>query len=381
MIDTFIDSKEFEQKPHREVEQKLLPLYPQKLAELRAEAVPIEQFYLSHPNEDFSLRLRETVDENGEPCYTAALKDRGEITASGLERFEVETPITPEMYEFYKTAEVPVLRKLRAEPAKNIVVDFFEDGHIHAESENPISWKVFCERQGHEDQFIDVTGDRVVDNEWRAHFGFRREHGGAEALTPRDNLDVKTLTHEILRAHSMSSTVIVRIGGRSGSGKTTIVKELQTGLQEYALESTVLSTDNYHRGKTWLDAHKGSPWTDWDAAIVYDTAALAADLARIQLGGNIEGRRFDFETQEPVSTGPIQPVPVIIIEGIYARSPDLEASAHLAYEMPTPLATCIGRRLLRDMNERPQFADPVGSLRYMLEQAEPAYREQEKMVP
>ena len=44
--------------------------------------------------------------------------------------------------------------------------------------------------------------------------------------------------------------------------------------------------------------------------------------------------------------------------------------------MTTPLATCIGRRLLRDIAERPEFADPATSLGYMLSEAEPAYRAQ-----
>jgi hypothetical protein len=44
--------------------------------------------------------------------------------------------------------------------------------------------------------------------------------------------------------------------------------------------------------------------------------------------------------------------------------------------MATGLATCIGRRLLRDLRERPEFADPEISLRYMLSEAEPAYRAQ-----
>ena len=79
---------------------------------------------------------------------------------------------------------------------------------------------------------------------------------------------------------------------------------------------------------------------------------------------------------EPVYEGIIAPSNVVIIEGIYALSPDITKQDELRYEMTTPLATCIGRRLLRDMRERPEFADPVKSLGYMLREAEPAYRRQ-----
>lgn len=378
MIETLTGSKEFEQKPSHETEQKFVPVFPERLAAIRQEALPIEQFYLSHPDEEFSLRLREAVDQDGQLQYTATLKDKGQLTPEGrLERLEVETAVTAQMYAYYKTSDVPVLRKLRATPYKNVVVDFFEDGYVHAESEHPLSWVAFCDQQDLTGQFVDVTGDRQADSQWRAHLVYRREHNGAEILTPSQELSVETIVHDILSSNPKTSPIVLRIGGRSGSGKTTLVRELQDQLQGYGLDSTVLSTDDYHRGKTWLDDYKGAPWTEWDAPIVYDTAALAKDLDRLKQGGSVEGRRFDFTTQEPVSTGPLQAVPVVIIEGIYARSPDLDTTVHLGYEVPTPLATCVGRRLLRDMRERPQFADPVGSLRYMLEMAEPAYRAQE----
>lgn len=62
-------------------------------------------------------------------------------------------------------------------------------------------------------------------------------------------------------------------------------------------------------------------------------------------------------------------------------APEITKVDDLLFEVDTPLATCIGRRLLRDMRERPQFADPVASLQYMHEEAEPAYRAQSRSRP
>ena len=147
------------------------------------------------------------------------------------------------------------------------------------------------------------------------------------------------------------------------------------------IESIVLSTDDYHRGNTWLTQYNGGePWTKWDDAVVYDTAAMAVDLAELRAGRPIWQRTIDFSVCEPKIVGALQPAPVVIIEGIYAGSADIASSDSLGYEMTTPLATCVGRRLLRDLRERPQFADPVASLEYMLREAEPAYRNQSKVL-
>jgi uridine kinase len=376
MIETIASSGEFERKPHREVETKYLPLFPESLDQFRPHATPIEQLYLSHPNEAFSLRLRETL-QNGELVYSAALKDNGRSTDNGLDRMEVETPISANTYAYYKQMELPSLKKLRAEPFKNIVIDWFEDGHVHTESEHPISWAAFLEQQGFSNKdFVDITSDSYADNEWRAHIAYRKQHEGHEAFSPEPDLDVGEIARTLWSSSMRKYQTIATIAGRSGSGKTTLINEVQARLRERGASSVILSTDDYHRGKTWLEQYKGGPWTDWDAPIVYDLEALKRDLEVLREGKSVVKRQFDFHTEEPVPTGFIDPAPIILIEGIYARDPSLNEITDIRYELPTPLATCIGRRLLRDLCERPQFAEPGKSLRYILEQAEPAYRNQ-----
>lgn len=375
MLETVTGNSEFERKPHREIERKFLPVFPEKLAEFRESARPIEQFYLSHPSEAFSLRMRETLDDNGELQYHATLKDRGEMTNDGLERLEVEIDITPETYQYYRNDTVALIRKLRTRVNNGVEIDFYENGHIHAEAENPIAWTQFCDQHG--DMFVDITSDRIADNEWRAHFQYRRDHDGREALVPAPELDTDAIIHDILRHWASRSPVFVKICGRSGSGKSTIVREIQEKLAQYGLASDVISTDDYHRGTRWLrDYNNGQEWTEWDAEIVYDTAEMARDLTKLRNGQSVCRRAINWAVAEPIYTDEITPVPVVIIEGIYAGHADFDTLDSLRYDIPTPLATCIGRRLLRDMRERPEFADPKKSLAYMLEQAEPAWRSQ-----
>ena len=367
-------TQNFDQKS-REIEQKFLPVFPEKLAVFRNGAAPIEQVYLSHPSEEFNLRIRETT-KNGIPAYNATLKDTGVVTEHGINRLEYETPVDEKTYVFYRNLGRPAVRKLRAEPIEGVVIDFFDDGHIHAESEDPATWRYFLDQHELHDAFEEVTGERIADNEWRAHFNFRRANDGHEALAPSPDLDADNIRLDIIRHQIESPTTLVRIAGRSGSGKSTLVRELRQKLDAVHLPSIVISTDDYHRGKTWLEAqNNGLPWTEWDAPIVYDRETLVRDLDLLRGGESIPTRAFNFTTEEPETTGLTAPAPVIIIEGIYARHSDFN-HADLSYEVPTPLATCIGRRVLRDLVERPRF-DPADNIRYILESAEPAWLAQE----
>lgn len=375
-VETNVSSAEFERKIPREVERTYLPLFPEEMERFRMDAEPIEQFYLSHPDEPFGLRMREHV-RNGHTEYTATIKDRGATTDGGLDRLEIETVIDADTYNYYKSSETPIVRKLRASPFNNVIVDFFEDGRVHAEAENPLSWLAFCDRFSLHDRFVDVTGDKTADSEWRSHLRYRRDHSGIEALKPSEPLDVQEIANNIMHCYRWQPHTIVQISGRSGSGKSTIVQELQSELLSRNIASDAISTDDYHRGATWLRDHNGgADWTEWDDPIVYDTTAMRKDIEILISGTAVPKRGIDFTTAEPVYDGNRAPTPVLIAEGIYTRSADLAGLYDLDYAVPTPMATCIGRRLLRDLKERPQFADPEASLHYMITQAEPTWRAQ-----
>jgi uridine kinase len=374
MSERVINYPEFEQNKHREIEKKYLPVFPEHMKRFMDEVDTIEQCYLSHTSEDFSLRIREVTEKHGVTEYTATLKSRGDMTDEGLDRLEVEIGIDKAIYDYYKASEHVPLHKYRAHPMLHVVVDFYADGHVQCEAEENAAWQKFTELCG--DAFVDITAESFASNEWRAHLQYRKNHEGREALASPQSLNGAVLASRIIDQLATEQTVIMRIAGRSGSGKSTILRDIVAELAAQGIESTTLSTDDYHRGKTWLEHYKGGEWTEWDAPIVYDVEALASDLHSLQHGNPIQKRWFDFTTEEPAYSEVVPPRRVILVEGIYAKSPLLDSVSDLLYEVPTPLATCVGRRLLRDMRERPQFADPEKSLRYILEQAEPAYRAQ-----
>lgn len=387
MHNVLLDNSEFEQKPHIEVEQKFIPIFPDQLDTWREASQPVEQLYLSHPSEEYSLRLRESFAANGDPMYTATLKNRGEATRDGLKRIEIETDITAETYAIYRANDTyPVLQKLRACPVKNIDIDYYSNGDITLESENPISLSSFLDQ--HPIILDERTGDKSVDNEHRAHFDYRKNRRGNETLIPIEQPDVAiSLAREIYKHHIDNTIVVATVHGRSGSGKSTLVREITNELDGVIPKIVTISTDDYHRGKTFLDAYNnGKPWKDWDAEIVYDIDALAADLDALKNGESISSRKFNFTTQEPEVTGIIEPAKdrtLILIEGIYAGSSKFDSTAHVRHEVQTPLATSIGRRLARDFSgERvnDSLPDPEVVLRYLLENAEPAYQAQKTIT-
>lgn len=364
-----------------EVERKLLPLDPSLFEPYKQVAVPIEQIYLSRPDEEFNLRVRSTLTPTGHE-YTATLKNKGIMTPYGLSRLEVETPISHKTYEKYAAADHPRLKKLRATLTPGVTIDWIEGAELPVieieDSGNLPSAAAFYE--DYKAGLIDVTGDPQYDN---SAIAFEQFDGSFEPLT---ELSTEMIVDDMTAQLSTGKPhVVVGISGMSGSGKTTLANEVELALlnrfSEQIPAPVRLSTDDYHRGKTYLETTYHQPWTNWDAPEVYDTASLATDLEKLLIGEAIRRQHFDFEREEVVVDGNIHPSPFVIVEGIFAGSRDLAGVRDLHYNVPTPVATTIGRDLLRLVHsDRPNnsIGSPEARLRYQLEIAVPTYQAQER---
>ena len=128
---------------------------------------------------------------------------------------------------------------------------------------------------------MEVTGEIMATSEWQAHYDFRRQHEGREALSIQPELDIDTIVSDILTP-TANSPRIIHIAGRSGSGKSTIVKQLRKRLDELNINSITMSTDDYHRGATYLYYYNDrQEWQHWDDPFVYDTETMAVDLQNL----------------------------------------------------------------------------------------------------
>lgn len=383
------NNEEFDKKLEQEkweVEKKFVPIDPHYFDFLESvcDVQHIEQIYLSTPEEPYSLRVRKIDEPDGTVRYTATLKSQGTVEANGLTRFETPTEISAETFAFYEKTDLPRLKKHRSEPVFGVTIDWI-DGYdrpiieIEDLAINKDAQLFFLQ---YSDAMSDYTGLPEVDNEWIAHQMAHVEHPQIKEINIADMAD-KVLGYKQYGI----SPIIVTIDGRSGSGKSTYARQLagmlKLGKNSPSLETTVLSTDNYHRGKSWLEAQNaGLPWQNWDASIVYDTKELANDIARLRAGESIENRFFSFDDQECHFEGTIRPTEIIIIEGIHAGTKDLEGIRHFHFPVQTQLATSVGRDLdrLRE-GDRPNSA--IGStaerLAHQLTYAEPAFQEIEQV--
>jgi len=380
-VELLTSPEEFEEDGEHEkieIEKKYQLINPTFFDYLRQEhdVQKIIQIYLSDPSEPYSLRLRKTITKKG-ITYTATLKDRGVVTPSGLRRTETPTVINEAVFDAYNNGGYATIYKERIEPVPGVSIDWIDKlkgGPILEieEARNNDEANLFY--QMYQDQLIDKSGHPETSNEAIA---YAQSGLDASGLAERQH-EPEDIAKEILAfGRSGIKQMVVTIAGRSGSGKTTSIKAIKRLFTDMDIPVATLSTDDYHRGKTFLEQNYARPWTDWDASVVYDTKALAFDIWQLQKGETIEKRDFNFATQEPTIDGFIAPQDIILVEGIHAGSKDLDIVRRLHFEIDTPLATCIGRDLAR-IRDGKRSSDSIGStearLRYQLEIAEPTYQ-------
>lgn len=376
-IETRINQNEFEQNAYQEIEKKFVPKNAELFEQWRSSAVDITQMYLSNPEDEYSLRLRRTVDLDDNEKYSATIKSRGNVSSRGLERLEVETPISEETFmRYFETNKYPVLFKKRAAVGDGVTIDWIEGSDTPLiEVENiGINEQASEFLSSFESELIDRTGELDVDNESLAH-----ELSGRHLERQQTTSIEKIMDHIVGYKMMGIDKLVIALGGRSGSGKSTLGRELFEAIQTHPMLSETpafFSTDDYHRGKKYLEETYGAPWTNWEDARVYDTESAAADVKKLHNGIAVQKRRFDFEKEEVVYESTIEPASIVIVEGIHASSEDLAAENTLYYEVKTPLSTSLGRDLTRLMTtNRPSgsIATPESRLQYILEIGEPTY--------
>lgn len=373
-----INKVEFDQNNYREIERKFVPKDPELFEQWKPLAVDITQLYLSELDDEYSLRLRRTVTPEGDERYVATTKNRGTISQRGLERLEVETPISKESFMSYaENNHYPALFKKRATICEGVTIDWI-DGY-----ETPIveieNSDLFSEASDFlsrfENDLSERTGEPEVDNEHIAHE--LSEHTPEREQT----VSAQEIIEDILTYRAAGiQKLVIGIGGRSGSGKSTLAKELSQLIERHPQLHEIpsfFSTDDYHRGRTYLESTYGAPWTNWEDARVYDTKTAAEDVKRLLKGEPVQRRRFDFGKEEVVYESLIEPSDIVIIEGIHASSRDLASTRTMYYEVKTPVSVALGRDLTRLMTtDRPSgsIATPESRLKYIIEIGEPTYQ-------
>ena len=143
---------------------------------------------------------------------------------------------------------------------------------------------------------------------------------------------------------------IIGIAGGTGSGKSTFTNRLK---EAFPSDVAVLYHDNYYKRQDHLSMEERKK-TNYDHPDALDTGRLAEDLRQLKLGNAIESPVYDFSMHNRTDrTIPVQPRPVILVEGILVLSDwRLRELMDVKIFVEADADERILRRVVRDVKER-----------------------------
>ncbi len=153
--------------------------------------------------------------------------------------------------------------------------------------------------------------------------------------------------------------ILVAITGGSGSGKSTLAEGLAAALPPGV--ASMVSEDWYYRDCSLFPGFDPAVF-DFDDIVIRDHALLFDHLIALKDGRPVDAPVYDFATHSRVPEGkrPIQPAPVLIVEGTHLLcSAEVADLFDLRIYLDTPDDVRFIRRLLRDQEHRGRTARSV----------------------
>ena len=154
-----------------------------------------------------------------------------------------------------------------------------------------------------------------------------------------------------------NNILVIGIAGGTGSGKTTLMKNLIARFGAYV---TVLSHDNYYRRHDEM-SYEQRCQLNYDEPAALETELMAVHLDKLRHGESIECPVYDFtlhnRSQETVH---IEPQKVIIVEGILIfENKPLRDLMDIKIFVDTDADVRLCRRIKRDVNKRGRTLESV----------------------
>ena len=155
----------------------------------------------------------------------------------------------------------------------------------------------------------------------------------------------------------MGNTLVIGIAGGTGSGKTTLMKNLVSRFDDCV---TVLSHDNYYKRRDDLSFEERCR-INYDEPDALETSLMARHLELLRQGQAIDCPVYDFTRHNRSSeTIHIAPKPVIIVEGILIfENPQLRDLMDIKIFVDTDADVRLCRRIKRDVNKRGRTLESV----------------------
>ena len=151
--------------------------------------------------------------------------------------------------------------------------------------------------------------------------------------------------------------LVIGIAGGTGSGKTTLMKNL---ISRFEGSVTVLSHDNYYRRNDHL-TYEERCRINYDEPAALETDLMAQHLEQLRKGITIACPVYDFAQHNRSSeTIEIAPRSVIIVEGILIfENEALRNLMDIKIFVDTDADVRLCRRIARDVNERGRSLESV----------------------
>ncbi len=153
--------------------------------------------------------------------------------------------------------------------------------------------------------------------------------------------------------------LFVGIAGGTGSGKTTLARELERELER---DVSLLEYDWYYRDRSELPPLERQK-INYDEPAALEGELLLAHLEKLRGGIAIEAPVYDFSTHTRAqATRTVLPAPIIVVEGMLLfAEPKLLSSFDLRIFVDTDDDIRLLRRIRRDMNERGRELESIAT--------------------
>ncbi len=152
--------------------------------------------------------------------------------------------------------------------------------------------------------------------------------------------------------------IIIGIGGGTGSGKTTVAREVRKHFPEESV--VILHHDSYYVDRSDLPPASREN-INYDHPDSFDNQLLLFHLNELRSGRPVEKPIYDFETHtRRKETITVRPARIILLEGILVLAEDvLRASMDIKLYVDTDADERFIRRLRRDIADRGRTVDQV----------------------
>jgi len=154
-----------------------------------------------------------------------------------------------------------------------------------------------------------------------------------------------------------NNILVIGIAGGTGSGKTTLMKNL---INKYGEDITVLSHDNYYKRHDDM-TYEERCQLNYDEPAALETDLMAYHLDLLRRGESIDCPVYDFTVHNRSNdTIRIDPRKVIIVEGILIfENQPLRELMDIRIFVDTDADVRLCRRIKRDVNKRGRTLESV----------------------